>query len=81
MSNTPDPLVGVIISSREIYDVVVRLTGRVDVLISQNEEQKSDISDHELRIRQLERNRWPIHLLTALIAAAALVVAVLKQVN
>ncbi len=79
MSQTPDPLLGVTIQSREIYDAVVRLTGRVDVLIMQHEESKADIKDHELRIRHLESNRWPIPALSLLVAIAALVVAFVKN--
>lgn len=80
MSQTPDPLQhGVHIQGREIYDAVVRLTGRVDVVIMQNEEQKADVKDHELRIRNLEANRWPVPALSLLVAIAALVVTFAKN--
>jgi hypothetical protein len=79
MSNTPDPIAGVSISPREIYDVLVRLTGRVDVLIAQHEIDRGEIKDHELRIRSLERNRWPVHLLTGMVALAALVLSILRN--
>lgn len=72
-----EPLSGVVITSREIYDAVVRLTGRVDVLIEQQRETQSDIQDHELRLRSLERARWPLPAASILIAAAALAYAVL----
>ena len=80
MSNTPDPLQhSVGITWREIYDAVVRLTGRVDVLIIQNDEQKADVKDHEMRIRQLESNRWPLPTLGALTGIAALILTLIKQ--
>jgi len=78
MSSTPDPLIGVTITAREIYDAVVRLTGRVDVLITQQEDANKDLQDHELRIRGLERNRWPLPALSALIALGALGISLLK---
>lgn len=80
MSNTPDPLplLGVSITAREIYDAVVRLTGRVDVLIAQQEDAKHHIQDHELRIRTLERGRWPLPAASVVIAVGALVVSIVK---
>lgn len=84
-----DPLPGVIITAREIYDSVVRLTGRLDVLIEQHtamaqdlreHEARADIrhSDHEARLRSLEKARWPLPALAALIAVASLAWSVLK---
>lgn len=69
---TTDPLQGVVITSREIYDAVVRLTGRVDVLLANQEHNTQVTQDHELRIRMMERSRWPLHSLTALMALGAL---------
>lgn len=71
-----EPLSGVVITSREIYDAVVRLTGRVDVLIQQTGDMQHDIQDHENRLRNLERSRWPIPALTVVISVLALVWAI-----
>lgn len=78
-----EPLQGIYITSREIYDAVVRLTGRVDVLIEQQnymtreiEEIKKDhrdtARDHEDRLRSLEKSRWPLPSLAAVVALASL---------
>lgn len=67
-----EPLSGVVITSREIYDAVVRLTGRVDVLIEQQTAVREDLQDHEARLRSLERSRWPLPAVSVLIALAAL---------
>lgn len=72
-----EPLQGVVITSREIYDAVVRLTGRVDVLIEQHQAVQHDVQDHEQRIRGLERGRWPLPAASVLIALASLSLAVL----
>lgn len=72
-----DPMGPVIITSREIYDAVVRLTGRVDVLIEQQAATRDDVTDHESRLRALERARWPlpsVALLTSLAAFAYTVI-------
>lgn len=80
MTQTPDPLQhGVSIPWREIYDAVVRLTGRVDVVIMQTDDQKGVTKDHETRIRQLEANRWPLPTLGALTGVAALILTLIKQ--
>lgn len=79
MTQTPDPLLGAVIQPREIYDAVVRLTGRVDVVIMQSEEYKADIKDHEMRLRQLESSRWPLPTLSVLMAAAALLLTLIKN--
>lgn len=75
------PPVVVAITLREIYDAVVRLTGRVDVLIQQQTDTAHDVQDHEARLRSLERSRWPLHSVTALLALAGLAVAVLTLVR
>jgi hypothetical protein len=50
----PEPLPGIIITAREIYDAVVRLAGRVDVLIEQQTNTHTEVQDHENRLRSLE---------------------------
>lgn len=72
---TTEPLAGIVITSREIYDAVVRLTGRVDVLIAQQEDIKHDLNDHENRIRNIERSRWPLPTVSVLVAIVALIIA------
>lgn len=69
---------GIQITAREIYDAVVRLTGRVDVLIEQQNQTRSVTQDHETRIRSLERARWPLPSIAVLVSVAALVLALLR---
>ncbi len=73
-----DPL-AIRITGREIYDAVVRLTGRVDVLIEQHQTTQTDVKDHEDRIRSLERGRWPLPSAAALIALASLVLGIMPH--
>ena len=68
---TEPPLNGVTITAREIYDAVVRLTGRLDVLIAQHADARNDIQDHEARLRSLEASRWPLPTLSLLVALGA----------
>jgi len=69
---TGDPLGPIVITSREVYDAVVRLTGRVDVLISQQTTHQAEIADHENRLRVLERARWPLPSLAVVVALGSL---------
>jgi len=66
------PLGYAVITSREIYDGIVRLTGRVDVLIEQQAHTSRDMTDHEGRLRALEKARWPLPSLAMLVSLAAL---------
>ncbi|MFV2094813.1 hypothetical protein ACFHW1_04890 [Micromonospora sp. LOL_014] len=75
-----DPL-AVKITGREIYDAVVRLTGRVDVLIEQQTAVRADLADHEERIRTVERRLWPLPTVSVLIAVAALAVGLLPRLT
>ncbi|WP_233512495.1 hypothetical protein [Micromonospora deserti] len=72
----PDPLGPVVITARDIYDALIKLTDTVNKLVGQGSGHDDDIRDHEDRIRALERGRWPLPSLAALVSIAALVVAV-----
>lgn len=72
----------VIITAREVYDAVIRVSTQVTDLSAQitavakdQVEIAKSMDDHEARIRSLERGRWPIQSLTVLISIAALAVA------
>ena len=74
-----DPLGPVVITAREIYDQLVRvadalatLTTRIDRVAERHDETKRDVDDHEARLRSLERSRWPLPSLAAVVSLAAL---------
>lgn len=50
----PDPLGPVVITSRDIYDALVRLTDTVNRLVDKGDGHTEDIRDHEARLRTLE---------------------------
>lgn len=72
-----DSEAGVVITPREIYDAVIMLTGRVDTLIAQHEVLASKKDDHEDRLRNLERARWPLPSIAAIVSVIALLVGVI----
>ena len=70
-------LPGVLITVREVYDAVVRLSGQVEVLTSQQTGESNKIVDHEARLRNLERRQWPLPSLALLVSIGALVASIL----
>lgn len=70
-----DPM-GVTITSREIYDQIVGLRDDVRSLTQHNETTHATLSDHEERIRGIERWKYSIPAaLVSSVGAAAVAVA------
>lgn len=69
----------IVITAREVYDAVVRLTGRVDVLISEQRTNSDRGQDHETRLRVLERARWPLPSAAVLLSIAALIIPLVTR--
>jgi hypothetical protein len=73
-----DPLAGVQIGAREIYDELKTVGVKVDHVSSQLDGVVADVADHENRLRSLERNRWPLPSLAAVVAVASLVLTLIS---
>ncbi len=62
---------------------VVRLEGKFDSLTqsfaSEQNNKNTVHADHEARLRNLERGRWPLPALASLIAVASLVLTVIQM--
>jgi hypothetical protein len=76
----PDPY-GVAINIREIYDELIRASGKLDRLVDQHEAVRTEVADHETRIRLLERGRWPLPSLAVVLSLGALAAAVIPLVE
>lgn len=76
-----EPLPGVVITTREIYDAVVRLTGRVDAILEQQRHDADDVKDHESRLRALERARWPLPAVSIVIAVMSFGFAIVTKMT
>lgn len=76
-----DPLVGVQIGAREIYDELKTVGVKVDHVSSQLDGVVADVADHEARIRTLERGRWPLPSIAAVFGAASLVIALITLIQ
>lgn len=81
----PEPA-GVVISSKEIYEAVNRLSqnvaglsGKVDVLIEQHSNTAIDVADHESRLRTAERRLWQLPSVASVLAVAALGWAIISS--
>ncbi|MEV0691767.1 hypothetical protein [Streptomyces sp. NPDC050388] len=71
----PDP--GVYISSAQMYQevrdlaqTVGRIESKVDGFLDETKDIRGDLQDHELRIRTLERARWPMPTIGVLAGVA-----------
>lgn len=76
---TDPPLGPVVIGAREIYDAVIRVSSKVDGLVQQMADHSARATDHETRLRSLERARWPLPSLAVLIAVGSLIATVLAR--
>lgn len=81
MTPHPNTTGAIIISPERVYEEVRRLTeavtrleSKVDGFITEAKDIRTDVADHEHRIRVLESTRWPLPALAILIAAASIIV-------
>ncbi|MFI2431999.1 hypothetical protein [Streptomyces sp. NPDC018693] len=72
---TPDP--GVYISTAQMYQevrdlaqTVGRIENKVDSFLDEAKDIRADVHDHEIRIRTLERARWPLPTIGVLAGVA-----------
>lgn len=73
----PNPYV--MIDLKAIYDQLLILNTRVELLMSKQLESDKDVKDHEDRLRTLEKARWPLPSLAALLAVASLVLGFMTK--
>lgn len=80
-----DPLGPVQIGAREIYDQLLQTDRKVDQIGGKVEgiggnlaSVVSEVADHETRIRVLERGRWPLPALAAVLGAGSLVMTIIN---
>jgi len=74
----------VIITTADIYRQLIDLTKEVGELkgaVQKATEISRSVEDHEARLRSLERGRWPLPSLAALISVASLVAALMALIN
>jgi hypothetical protein len=63
---------------REVYDATTATGAKVDRLVDKVEEVSRHTNEHGARLRDLESRRWPVQLVTIVIALAALVLSAAK---
>ncbi|MFD3929523.1 hypothetical protein [Streptomyces sp. NPDC058614] len=75
MTSASDP--GVYISTAQMYQevrdlaqTVGRIESKVDGFLDETKDIRGDLQDHELRIRTLERARWPMPTIGVLAGVA-----------
>lgn len=66
---TPDPG----ISAWQVYQQLAEVSAKLSVLIAQG-------NDHEARLRLLEKSRWPLGNISAIVGVAGVVVAIIAVI-
>ncbi|MEQ4610338.1 hypothetical protein ABMX48_29570 [Streptomyces cavourensis] len=68
---------GVYISPAQMYQevralaqAVGRIESKIDGILDETKDIRSDLGDHEVRLRALERARWPLPTIAALAGVA-----------
>lgn len=74
-----DPLGPVYIGAREIYDKLVIVDISVRRVSEQITDLAKDVGDHEVRLRTLEKARWPLPALAVLVSLASLALTVIPH--
>jgi hypothetical protein len=78
----PGPAFGapavVTIGLKEIYDQLVSLNTRVEILLADQRDVEARTQDHETRLRALERSRWPLPALAMVVSVATFVIQTLR---
>ena len=76
----PDPI-GVHVSLADIYRTLLEMSAKLDVAMRRIDDHDSDMKDHEARLRALEKARWPLPTISALIACASFALALVVYLN
>ncbi|MCZ7413030.1 hypothetical protein [Streptomyces sp. WMMC897] len=64
---------------RGLAQTVSRIEHKLDGLLDETRDIRTDMQDHETRLRALERSRWPLPSLAALVGLAALALTLLEM--
>jgi hypothetical protein len=70
---------GVVVTLDKIYGKLLDVVDIVTVTKVHVEDITKDVEDHDRRLDALERGRWPLPSLGALLALAALAVSILRS--
>lgn len=75
--DTPDLAVAIELERlRAVVEVgMTRIDGSLALLVQRSDQTDKQVADHESRLDALERNRWPLHQIAAVVAAVGLLLA------
>lgn len=75
MTSPPAPDGFVVITVRDVYELLVDVQKSVLGLLEHDKTQTARQDDHEQRLKTLEGNRWPLQSLAVIVAIGALVLS------
>lgn len=79
MTTPPEPHVQV--TTEMIYRSVADIAASIQVINVKLDQAIGRVNDHEARLRELERARWPLPTLAILIALAAMIIGGINLVS
>lgn len=68
----------VVITLKEVYEKLVDVLSKIDRALDKQDGHDHIQKDHETRIRTLERARWPLPSIAALVSVIALVISFVR---
>jgi hypothetical protein len=71
----------VVIDLKTIYDQILILNTRVELIMSKQLEHDRDSADHENRLRTLEKARWPLPAAALLLSLVSAGIALLPKLT
>ncbi|MYR76521.1 hypothetical protein YUMDRAFT_06288 [Streptomyces sp. OspMP-M45] len=66
---------------RSLAQAVGRIESKIDGILDETKDIRTDLGDHEQRLRTLERARWPLPTLGALTGVAGAAAGVLALIR
>lgn len=75
--NQDDQLAILINDARTTREAVIRMEGKLDNVIDKVKDIVETVDDHEARLRELEKARWPIAQIGVVLSFLALLAAII----
>lgn len=77
MATTEEKITILANDARETREAVIRMEGKLDLVMSKMNDHSEQLDDHEDRLRELEKKRWPLPEIGIILSFLAVVAAIL----
>lgn len=76
MATTEEKITILANDARETREAVIRMEGKLDLVMSKMNDHAEQLDDHEERLRELEKKRWPLQEIGIILSLLAVVAAI-----